>query len=763
MHWIDALIVLVPLALVMYLAFRSKRYARGVVDYLAAGRVGGRYVIGVGNLASALSVITLVAGAEQQFETGFGVGWWNNIGAPLGIVLGLTGYCAVRWRQSRCLSKGQFIELRYGSKVFRFVTGLISTLAEMVTNSIGPAVAANFFIYYLGLPHKIMLFGVPLPCYIILVALSLIVATLIIWPGGRVSLLITDSIQALLSYPIFVIIVGFILLNFGWNTDISPVLWNRVPKESFLNPYDVQNFRDFNVFAIMVSLFMNMFNVPAFYGNDTTNSGRTPHEQKMAGVIGAWRNGYAFLMITMVAIITVVFMNGPQFAGKNRFDVSNNEIRRELAQRVLTDANLKMDEGVRARALQAMAEMPDIQRVPGVDPPLSQDDNLNTVYFDRARQELGETPEGREQFQKFRALYRQQMMPVMMGKLLPVGMFGLFALLMVMLLVSTDDTRIFNAAGCIVQDIVLPFLKKGSLSPQAHLKLLRFVTLGVSIFFFVVAFFFKQMDYINMFTQIMTGFWLASAGPIMVFGLYTRFGNLAGGWCALIFGSGTTLLGMLGQRNWAKHIYPFLESHGWVDGLDRFLRAVSSPFHPWIKWKADSVNFPINSYELLFIATFLAIASYIIASFIRYKPYDLDKLLHRGKYAPPEEQARLAAAASAARRTPRWMLPLVWCKMLLGIDPNYTRGDKIIAWSVFLYSFVYAFLLAFVGVCAWNAIRPWTQEGWNTFFFYNELVIPAILGIVSTVWMGIGGFMDMKALFRDLAKRVDDPEDNGMV
>ena len=407
-----------------------------------------------------------------------------------------------------------------------------------------------------------------------------------------------------------------------------------------------------------------------------------------------------------------------------------------------------MDEGVRARTLQAMAEMPDLQRVPGVDPPLSQEDNLNTVYLDRVRQELGETPEGREQFQKFRALYRQQMMPVMMGKLLPVGMFGLFALLMVMLLVSTDDTRIFNAAGCIVQDIVLPFLKKGSLSPQAHLKLLRFVTLA-------------QLDYINMFTQIMTGFWLASAGPIMVFGLYTRFGNLAGGWCALIFGSGTTLLGMMGQRNWAKHIYPFLESHGWVDGLDHFLRAVSSPFHPWIEWKADPVTFPINSYELLFIASVLAIVSYIIASFIRYKPFDLDKLLHRGKYADSDDLE--AQAAGVRRNIPCWKLPLVWCKMLLGIDRNYTKGDKIIAWSVFLYSFVYSFLLAFVGVCAWNKIRPWTQEGWNAYFLYHDLVIPAILGIVSTVWMGIGGFMDMKALFRDLAKRVDDPEDNGMV
>ena len=41
MHWIDALIVLVPFAFVMWLAFRSRRYARGVVDYLAAGRVAG--------------------------------------------------------------------------------------------------------------------------------------------------------------------------------------------------------------------------------------------------------------------------------------------------------------------------------------------------------------------------------------------------------------------------------------------------------------------------------------------------------------------------------------------------------------------------------------------------------------------------------------------------------------------------------------------------------------------------------------------------
>ena len=39
MHWIDWLIVTVPVSIVLFLAVYSKRYVRGVVDFLAAGRV----------------------------------------------------------------------------------------------------------------------------------------------------------------------------------------------------------------------------------------------------------------------------------------------------------------------------------------------------------------------------------------------------------------------------------------------------------------------------------------------------------------------------------------------------------------------------------------------------------------------------------------------------------------------------------------------------------------------------------------------------
>lgn len=749
MTWIDWCITIIPMAALIWMAFYSRRYARGVVDYLAAGRIAGRYVISVGDLTAGLSVITLVAGCEQNYQTGFAVGFWGAITAPVGVFIALTGYCMYRWRETRCLSMGQFLEMRYGSKFFRVFCATLRTIAEMVTNAIGPAIATNFFIYYLGLPHKIMICGVNLPCYAIIVALCLILALLFILPGGRISLLITDCVQGLLCYPVFVVIVGYIILNFSWTYDIAPVMWNRVPGQSFMNPYDVSELRDFNIFALIVSLCGSVLNRAGWIGNDTSGAAKTPHEQKMAGVLGSWRNGFSWMMILLLAVVVIVFMTSPHFVGKNRFNTNSTEVRQELSAKVLEEA-IPDDVALRTKIIAKVKEVPSRITQEYIDSPNSQQKNLDTPYFDTVRQELGDTPEGRYQFQKFRSLYHQMMMPTVVAKIFPVGMLGLFCLLMVMLLISTDDSRIFNASSTLMQDVVLPMFK-GHLPQSKHLLYLRLMTIGVAVFFLIVSLFFAQLDYINMFTTIMCSLWLGGAGPIMVFGLYSRFGNLTGAWCAIIFGSGTSLAGLILQRTWALTVYPFLEKMGWVEGLNNFLVTVSSPFNPWIEWSMDPVKFPINSFEIYFISMILSVGGYVIGSYLTYKPYDLDKLLHRGKYADGPEPVK-----------EKWTLRNIFSK-IIGITPEYTRGDRIIAYSVFFYSVVYSVGIVFFAIVIWNAIWPWPNSWWTVKFFITTLLVPGIVGIISTVWFMIGGSIDAVQLFRDLKKRVEDPNDNGQI
>ncbi len=743
MHLIDWLIVIIPVILILGISLYSKRYVRGVVDFLAAGRVAGRYVISVGDMTAGIGVITLVALVEQKYQVGYALTFWEYLVVPIGIIIGLTGYCTYRFRETRSLSIGQFLELRYSRK-FRILAATIRTISEMITNAIGPAVAANFFIYFLGLPHKVMVFGMAMPTFAILVAIVLCLAMIVIWPGGRISLLISDSFQGLISYPIFVIIAGYIFLHFGWGDTIGPVMLDRVPGESFLNPFDIEKLRDFNIFALFVGIVGSVLNRASWIGNDTTNCGRTPHEQKMAGILGQWRNGFAGLMLLLVAIMIITLMTHAKFADKA------HEIRSELSKQVAGEAIL--DPTLRAQLNTNIAAIPVQRHQIGVDTPLSQENNIDTPYMQTARATLGDTPEGNVQFQKYRTLYNQMMLPVALKNLLPVGMMGLFCLLMIMLMLSTDDSRIFNASSTIIQDVVMPF-RKTPFTPQQHLKWIRWCSMSVAVFFFVVSLFFVQLDYIQMFLVIMTSLWLGGAGPIMIFGLYSRFGTTTGAYGSLIFGSGLSIAGLFLQRSWAESVYPWLDSHNWVTPVDSFLRTVSGPFHPYIHWEMNAVKFPINSYELFFMAMVSGVLAYVIGSLLtRKEPFNMDRLLHRGIY-DVEGHKHIAT---------KWTRQNVMSK-LVGITPEYTKGDKIIAWSVVGYAIIYKFGFCFLAVLIWNLISPWPPEWWSHYFFITSLCVTGAVGVVSTFWFLIGGIIDTRRLFKDLAARVDNPLDNGVV
>ena len=145
MSIIDWIITLVPMAFVVWMGFYSRRFIKGVSDYLAAGRVAGRYVLSVSGVAEGLAVITLIGYTEAHYKTGFAMAFWNNILAPLSIFIGLTGFVSYRFRETRVMSMGQFLEMRY-NRALRIYASALRSLAELLANCMCPALAARFMI-----------------------------------------------------------------------------------------------------------------------------------------------------------------------------------------------------------------------------------------------------------------------------------------------------------------------------------------------------------------------------------------------------------------------------------------------------------------------------------------------------------------------------------------------------------------------------------------------------------------------------------------
>ena len=756
MHWIDYVIVLVPLCAVFGLAFYSKRYVRGVADFLAAGRVAGRYVISVGDMSAAMSIITVISLVESQYQSGLGITFWNNLLIPVTIFLSLTGFVLYRYRQTRSLSLGQFLEMRY-NRPFRIIAAALRTVSEAMANTIGPAVASRFFIYMLGIPMTFTVGSMEFQTFPVVMLILLVLALMLIWPGGRISLLVTDALQGLMSYPIFVIMTCFILSELSWSNDIAPVLVDRVAGESFINPNDIQSLRDFNLFALIVLITSRILNRGAWIGNDTSGSGKTPHEQKMAGILGAWRIGFSTIMMSMIALFVITIMQGKPFAEKSRV------IREELISRISSE--LIDEPAVRKETMAAVKAVP----VALPEGKYSRKHNADTAYFEAVRNTLNNNAERQiaasgdaldkdaqadirgessAKFQEFRTLYYQVMAPVILSKELPPGIFGMFLLLMAMLLLSTDDSRIFNAASTIVQDVVMP-LRSRPFEKKEHLMWLRGMSILIAASFFIASFFLAQLDYITMFINITCALWQGAAGPIIIGGLYTRWGNTKGAFASLICGSGTAFFGFFCQRTWSSTIYPFLEAHGMLDGVNTIFAFVTKWCSPLVVWEMSADKFPINSYEISFIAMIIGIASYVIGSFIgRRESYNLDRLLHRGEYA--DEKSVAPAKKSIIAK-------------LVGITPDYTKGDRIIAWSVFGYAIIWQFFIAFAAVAIWNAISPLSTEAWNWYFFITIAVVGVLVGLFSTVWFMWGGIRDLRRLFVDLKNRVENPLDAGWV
>jgi len=744
MHWIDWLIVACPLVLVFVIASRAQRHVKGVADFLAAGRVAGRYVVAVAGGEAAMGLISLVAMFEAYFDSGFAYTFWVSIGIPLSSVLLLTGYCIYRFRETRAMTMGQFLEMRY-NRSFRILAATLQSISGVLNYAIFPAVGARFLIYFIDLPLQVHIGGLAFPTFGLLMAAFLAVAVTIVSLGGQITIMVTDCIQGILSYPLYAIVVIFILISLSWSHEMAPALLDRAPGESMVNPFDISRLRNFNLFYILVGIFNSVFFARMTWsGTQGYNAAAlNAHEQKLGAVLGIWRNGFSLMMFVLLGVAGYTFLTHSNYADEAAL------CRQELALKVIEDVVPGQGGAEIRRSVRDLVETGTETAIFATHFGERMEKDAKEPLRDKVRDLIASRDKSAAQ--SFETIFNQMRVPRALRNLLPIGITGVFCALCVFLLISTDTTYLHSWGSIIVQDLVLPIRGK-PLTPHQQLRLLRLVIAGVAVFAFLFSFFFAQIDFILMFFAITGAIWIGGSGPCIVGGLYWRRGTTAGAFSALIAGSSIATGGIVVQKLWVPAFYPWLVSNGYVEGLGKVLETLSRPFEPYIMWRVTPDKFPINSQEIFFFSMVVGISLYIGVSLLTCrKPFNMDRLLHRGAY---RREGREVAKQKLTFRT-----ALI---RMVGIDSQYTRGDKILAWSVFVWSIGWGFG-SFVVLTVWNTLSPWPDQWWVNWFLIYSVIVPGIVAVVSTVWFTIGGSVDLRRLFRRLAEKEDDLLDDGRV
>ncbi|MBE2203702.1 MAG: sodium:proline symporter [Chthoniobacterales bacterium] len=313
MNHIDWIFVILPLLIVFFAGWYTKRYMRSVADFVSGGRVAGRYLLAVARGEMASGAVVFVASFEVIRQSGFTLTWWGWINIPVGLMIAITGFVVYRYRETRAMTLAQFFELRY-SKSFRIFTGALGFFAGLINFGIIPAVGARFITQFLGLPGTVEIFGFTIMSYIPVMAVLLSITVYLTISGGLISVMITDCLEGMISQIFYLVIIFTLVWLFPWEL-ISSVLTDQPPGQSLINPFDAGGLKDFNIFYVLMGAFVSVYGTMAWQNQSAYNAaGLTPHENRMGNILGRWRDSARATTVLLLGICALTYMKHPHFA-----------------------------------------------------------------------------------------------------------------------------------------------------------------------------------------------------------------------------------------------------------------------------------------------------------------------------------------------------------------------------------------------------------------------------------------------------------------
>lgn len=301
----------------------------------------------------------------------------------------------------------------------------------------------------------------------------------------------------------------------------------------------------------------------------------------------------------------------------------------------------------------------------------------------------------------------QVKVPLVLTKLLPVGMMGAFAAIMLAAAIACHNSYLHSWGSIFIQDFIMPIRRK-PFEPQKHMKYLKLSILGVGIFIFFFSLIFQQSEYIFLYMAITGSIFVGGSGAVIIGGLYWKRGTTMAAWSAMITGSSIAVGGIIIQQ-----IVP---------------------------------DFPINGQMFWGLAMLGSSVVYILVSmFGKKQSFDMDRMLHRGKYAVEKEIAEDQPQKG-------WKV--------LGMTKEFTKGDKLIYIATYTWTFIW--VVAFIIGTIYNLTHEVSNSSWMKFW---EIYIWIYLftSIIVIIWFTIGGIINMKQMVTALKAMKRDHADSGYV
>jgi len=684
--FVDWMIVIIVLGGMIYSVSMTKGLMKSVSDFLSAGRTAGRYVLSISSGVAGLGAISIVMFLEMGYVAGFSLSWWGLSQGIILLAITMSGWVIYRFRMTRSLTLAQFFEKRYSRK-FRIFAGIVAFFAGLINFGIFPAVGAQFFINFCGLPDYFL--GIPVYPLVMIVLLG--IALYFVYTGGQIAVIIADFFQGVFVTIMLFIVTLYMLFTIGFDqvsdslqsTPIKlakeeiQVLRNdksfqtltldeqslkvddiniKYENSSRINPFKTSHVEDFNFWYFLIGIIGVMYGALSWQGSQGYNSSaKNAHEAKMGVVLAGWRGIPQGMFMFLVPVLVYVLMNHPDY------------------QHIADSVNI----------------------------------SLSSLSSD--------------------TLKGQMRAPFVLSEILPVGLLGAFAALMLAAFISTHDTYLHSWGSIFIQDVIMPFRKK-PFDKETHIKVLRYSIFGVAVFIFLFSLLFSQSQKIALYFAVTAAIFAGGCGAVIIGGLYWNRGTTSAAWTAMIIGA---IIGVSGTL--VKQI-----SDNWLLNTESFTQLKSILM----------VLKNINGQEYWGLGMASSSICYIAVSLLfPKKPVNMDKLLNRGKYSIDgevnivDEQVKIG-----------WKI--------LGMGKEFTKNDKLI--YILNYAWTGLWTLVFIIGTIYNLSNPVSDDAWMKFWEYYIYIHLVLSGIVL-VWFTIGGFNDLKSMITSLQSEVRDHGDDGWV